>query len=57
MFAFVGFVSSIATSGSVAGSVVVSRVGIVSKFFIRNNLLLKLLRTLSFAPKNNPKLF
>ena len=47
--AFVGFV---ATSGSAAGSCV----GISSKFFIGNKLLLKLLRTISLALNNNPKL-
>ena len=60
VFAFVGFVDSIATSGSAAGSAtgsgVGSRVGILSKFFIGNNLLLKLLRTFSLALNNNPKI-
>ena len=46
-------IGSVATSGSVAGS----RVGISSKFFIGNNLLLKLLRTYSLALNNNPKLY
>ena len=41
--AFVAFADSVATSG------VVLRVGILSKFFIGNNLLLKLLRTFSLA--------
>ena len=36
---------SFATSCSVAGSGVDSRAGILCKFFIGNNLLLKLLRT------------
>ena len=45
----------VASSG--VGSHVVSRVGIVSKFFIGNNLLLKLLKTFSLALNNNPKLF
>ena len=58
MFAFIDFVS---TSGSVAGSVagfeVDGRVGISSKFFIRNNLLLKLSRIFSLALNNNPNLF
>ena len=53
VFEFVAFVGFVATSGSVAGS----RVGILSQFFIRNNLLLKLLRTFSLALNNNPKLF
>ena len=43
--------------GSAAGSGFGLRVGIFSKFFIGNNLLLKLLRTLSLALNNNPKLF
>ena len=43
--------------GSVAGSDVGSRVGILSKFFIGNNLLIKLLRAFSLALNNNPKLF
>ena len=45
----------VASSG--VGSPVVSRVGIVSKFFIGNNLLLKLLKTFSLTLNNNPKLF
>ena len=45
------FVGSVATSGSVVGS----RVGILSEFFIGNNLLLKLLRTFSLALNKNPK--
>ena len=51
---FVAFIVSVATSGSVAGSVagsVGSSVVILSKFFIENNLLLKLLRTFSLHPK------
>ena len=39
--------------GSAAGS----RVGILSKFFYGNNLLLKLLRTFSLSLNNNPKFF
>ena len=41
VFAFVAFVDSVATSGSG----VVSRVGILFKFLVGNNLLIKLLRT------------
>ena len=44
IFAFLYFVGSVATSGSVAGSGISSRDGIFSTFFIGNNLLLKLLR-------------
>ena len=55
--AFVSFVGSVATSGSVASSGVGSPVGILSKIFIGNNLLLKLLRTFSLAVNYNPKLF
>ena len=56
--AFVAFVTgSFAIFGSVAGSGTGSRVGILSKFFIGNNLLLKLVRTFSLALNNNPKLF
>ena len=65
------FIAFVATSGSVAGSVagsgsdagslagsgLSSRVEILSKSFIGNNLLLKLLRTFSFAINDNPKLF
>ena len=57
VFAFVAFVVSIATSdvvsiatsgvGSIATCDVGSRVRILSKFLIGNNLLLKLLRTFS----------
>ena len=43
--------------GYVASSGVGSRVGILSKFLIGNNLLLKLFRTFSLALNNNPKLF
>ena len=60
VFAFVGFVAgsgSVAGFGSVVGSGVGSHVGILSKFSIGNNLPLKLLRTLSPALNNNPKLF
>ena len=56
-FAFVAFVGSVATSGSVAGSGVGSRVGVLFKFFSGNNLLLNLLRTFSLALNDNPKLF
>ena len=41
-------------AGSVAGSGVGSRVGLLSKFPIRNSLLLKLLRTFSLELNNNP---
>ena len=50
IYAFVFFV---ATSGSVAGP----GVGMLSKYFVGNNLRLKLLRTFSLALNNNPKLF
>ena len=46
VFAFHAFVAIV---GSVAGSGVGSRVGILSKFFIGNNLLLKLLITFSLT--------
>ena len=49
-------VDSVATSSSVAGSVG-SHVAILSKFFIGNNLLLKILRKISLALNNNPKLY
>ena len=39
---------------SLAGFSVDSRTGILSNFFIGNNLLLKLLRTFSLALNNNP---
>ena len=65
--AFVAFVNFAATFGSVAGyfstscSVagfdVGSSVGILFKFVIGNNLLLKLLKTFPFALNNNTKLF
>ena len=59
--AFVAFVGSFATSafyaGSVTGSGVALRVGILSKFYIRNNLLLKLWRTFSLAINDNPNSF
>ena len=42
---------------SVAISDVGSYVGILSKFFIGNNLLLKLLKIFPLALKSNPKLF
>ena len=55
----VASVVSVATSGfgSAVGSVVGWLVGILSNFFIGNNLPLKLLRTFSLALNNNPKLF
>ena len=52
VFAFVGSGSNSA-SGAGSGSGV--SIGIL--YFIGNILLLKLLRTLSLAPKNNPMLF
>ena len=53
-FAFVGYVAafgvgSVPTSGSVASAVAGSRVGIWSKFFIGNIVLLKLLKLFSLA--------
>ena len=42
--------------GFFASSGVGSGVGILSRFFIGDNLLLKLLRTFSPALNNNPKL-
>ena len=61
-FAFVisvAFVGSVATSGSIAGSVacVGWHVGILSKFFIGNNLLFKLSIVFSLGLNNNSKLF
>ena len=66
-FSFVDFVGSVAFSGSIAGPFassfsvadfgVGSRVGILSEFFIGNNMLLKLLRTFPVALTNNTKLF
>ena len=50
IYAFFFFV---ATSGSVAGP----GVGMLSKYFVGNNLRLKLLRTFSLALNNNPTLF
>ena len=56
-------VGSVATSGvgsvatSCVGSAGGSRLAFLSKFLIRNNLLLKLLRTFSLALNNNSKLF
>ena len=62
-FAFIAFVAtsgSVAGSGSDAGSAAVSglssRVEMLSKSFIGNNLLLKLLITFSFAINDSPKL-
>ena len=49
-------VGSDATFGFVA-DFVGSLAGILSKFFIGNNLLLKLLRNFSLALNSNPKLF
>ena len=43
--------------GSVAASGVGSRVGILTKVFIENNLLLIVLRTFTLALNNNLKLF
>ena len=57
VFAFIAFVCSVATAVSVAGCGVGSLVGILSGFFIGNNLLLIVLRTFSIALNNNPKLF
>ena len=61
VFAFVAFIGcfagSFATFGSVAVPRVASRVGILSKFFIGNNLLLKLFKSFSLALNNHPKLF
>ena len=60
VFAFVNFVAtsgSVAVSGFVDGPSVGSCVGILCKFFIGNNLLLKVLRTFSLALNTNPKLF
>ena len=56
VFALVAGSGSFATSGSVAGSGVGSCVVILSKFFIGNNLLLKLLRAFSLALNNSPQL-
>ena len=56
-FAFIAFIGSAATSGSVAGSGVGSSVEISSIFFVGNNLMLKLLRTFSLALSNNTKSF
>ena len=52
----VSFIGSVATSGvgSAAGSGFVSHVGILSKFSIGDNLLLKPLRTCSLALNTNP---
>ena len=54
-FVFVAFVGSVSTSG--VDSVATFGVGILYKFFIGNNLLLKLLRTFSLGVNNDPKLF
>ena len=56
-FAFIAFIGSAATSGSVASSGVGSSVEISSIFFVGNNLMLKLLRTFSLALSNNTKSF
>ena len=53
MLLFCTFVGFVATSGSVTGTCV----GISSKFLVGNKLLLKLLRTISLAVNNIPKLF
>ena len=53
--AFVAFVSVfgyVATSSSAAGYLATSCAGMLSKFFIRNNLLLKVLKTFSLALRN-----
>ena len=52
----VSFIGSVATSGvgSAAGSGFVSHVGILSKFSIGDNLLLRPLRTCSLALNTNP---
>ena len=65
MLAIISFINSccnfnlalLCLVGSVASSGVCSRFGILSKLFIGNNLVLKLLRTFSLALNNNPKLF
>ena len=54
--AFVAFVNSVSTSGSVSGSGADSRDSLYLIFFVGNILLLKLLRTSSLALKDNPKL-
>ena len=51
------FVDAVSKYGSVAGSGVGSRVGVLSKFFIGKNLYLRLLKTFSLALNNNRKLF
>ena len=63
VFAFVAFVGTVASSSSVVSSVATSDsvagsgVGILSNFFIGNNLHLILLRTFCLVLNNNPKLF
>ena len=59
VFAFVTFVVSGVGSGAGwnADSNVGSRVAVLSKFLVVNNLLLKLLRTFTLAPNYNPKSF
>ena len=52
---FLCLVGSIA--GFVVGSDLVSCIRISPKFFIWNNMLLKLLRTVSLSLNTNPKLF
>ena len=49
VFAFVAFVGSVGTSSSVASSVAGSCTGILSKFFIGKNLLLKLQNFFSYS--------
>ena len=56
-FAFVAFLGFVVTFGFVAGAGVGWRVGILSKYFIGNNVLLKLPRIFSLALINSPKLF
>ena len=51
---FLCLAASFASSG--VGSGVGLRAGIASKFFIGNNMLLNLLRTLSLELNNNPRL-
>ena len=53
-FAYVGSAATFGVSSAVTSSVV-SRVGILSRFFIGDNLLLKL-RTFSLTLKSNPNL-
>ena len=57
LVAFVAFIGFVATSDSVASSGVGTRVVILYKFLIENNMLLKLLRTFSLTLNKNHKLF